>query len=54
VRKLFVSIRSRMRRERVSKKKRERQARRSRARKRAAGIEGASTRPGKFRSDSDD
>src|SRR5712692_9711717 len=54
VRKLFVSIRSRMRRERVSKKKRERQARRSRARKRAARDAGASTRPGKFGSDGDD
>ncbi len=54
VRKLFTSLRSRMRRERVSKKKRERQARRSRARKRAARIAGASARPGKFGSNSDD
>jgi hypothetical protein len=54
VRKLFVSLRSRMSRERASKKKRERQARRARARKRAARMEGASARPGKFRSDSDD
>src|SRR6266705_3018209 len=54
VRKLFVSLRSRMRRERVSKKKRERQARRSRARKRAARDAGASMRPGKFGSDGDD
>lgn len=54
VRKLFTSLRSRMSRERVSKKKRERQARRSRARKRAARIAGASTRPGKFGSNSDD
>src|SRR5947209_13823601 len=54
VRKLFVSLRSRMRRERVSKKKRERQARRLRARKRAARVAGASTRPGKFGSDGDD
>src|SRR6266567_2370210 len=54
VRKLFTALRSRMRRERVSKKKRERQARRSRARKRAARIAGASARPGKFGSDSDD
>jgi hypothetical protein len=54
VRKLFTSLRSRMRRERVSKKKRERQARRSRARKRTARIAGASTRPGKFGSNSDD
>ena len=54
VRKLFVSICSRMRRERVSKKKRERQARRSRARKRAARVAETSTRPGKFRSDGDD
>jgi len=54
VRKLFTSLRSRMRRERVSKKKRERQARRSRARKRAARIAGTSARPGKFGSNSDD
>ena len=54
VRKLFVSLRSRIRRERVSKKKRERQARRSRARKRAARVAGASTSPGKFGSDGDD
>src|SRR6266699_5087194 len=54
VRKLFTALRSRMRRERVSKKKRERQARRSRARKRAARIAGASARPGKFGSNSDD
>ncbi len=54
VRKLFTSLRSRMSRERVSKKKRERQARRSRARKRAARIAGASARPGKFGSNSDD
>src|SRR6266849_6645899 len=54
VRKLFTSLRSRMRRERVSKKKRERQARRSRARKRAARIAGASARPGKFGGNSDD
>ena len=54
VRKLFTSLRSRMRRERFSKKKRERQARRSRARKRAARIAGASARPSKFGSNSDD
>ncbi len=54
VRKLFTSLRSRMSRERVSKKKRERQARRSRARKRAARIAGASARPSKFGSNSDD
>jgi hypothetical protein len=54
VRKLLGSLRSHISRERVSKKKRERQARRSRARKRAARIAGASTRPGKFGSNSDD
>jgi hypothetical protein len=53
VRKLLVAIRSRMGRERASKKKRERRGRRSRARKRAARIAGASARPGKFGSDSD-
>jgi hypothetical protein len=54
VRKLLSSLRSRMRRERVSKKKRERQARRARARKRATRITGASSRPYKLGSDSDD
>jgi hypothetical protein len=54
VRKLFTSLRSRMSRERISKKKRERQARRSRARKRAARIAGASARPGKLGGNSDD
>src|SRR5256885_7685087 len=54
VRKLFVSLRSRMRRERVSKKKRERQARRLRARKRAEKVAGESTRPGQFGSARDD
>ncbi len=54
VRKLLVSLRSHISRERVSKKKRERQARRSRARKRAARIAGASSRPCKFGSNSDD
>jgi hypothetical protein len=54
VRKLLSSLRSRMRRERVSKKKRERQARRARARKRATRITGASSRPYKLGNDSDD
>jgi hypothetical protein len=54
VRKLLVSLRSRIGRERVSKKKRERQARRARARKRASKISGASSRPYKFGSNSDD
>jgi len=53
VRKLLVSLRSRISRERASKKKRERQARRVRARKRNARIAGASSRPNKFGSDSD-
>jgi len=54
VRKLLVSLRSRIGRERVSKKKRERQARRARARKRASRISGASSRPYKLGSNSDD
>src|SRR5438094_10593664 len=54
VRKLMVSLRSRMSRERVSKKKRERQARRVRARKRATRIAGVSARPYKLGSNSDD
>jgi len=54
VRKLLVSLRSRMSRERVSKKKRERQARRVRARKRATRIVGVSARPYKLGSNSDD
>jgi hypothetical protein len=54
VRKLLVSLRSRMSRERVSKKKRERQARRARARKRATRIAGASARPYKLGNNSDD
>ena len=54
VRKLFTSLRSRMRREGVSKKKRERQARRSRARKRAARIAGTSARPYKLGGNSDE
>jgi hypothetical protein len=54
VRKLLVSLRSRISRERVSKKKRERQARRARARKRASRIPGASSRPYKLGSNSDD
>ena len=54
VRKLLVSLRSRMSRERVSKKKRERQARRVRARKRATRIAGVSARPYKLGSNSDD
>ena len=54
VRKLLASLRSRMRRERVSKKKRERQARRVRARKRAGRIAGTSSRPNKLGSSSDD
>jgi hypothetical protein len=54
VRKLFFSLRSRMSRERVSKKKRERQARRARAKKRAARIAGVSSRPYKLGSNSDD
>jgi hypothetical protein len=43
VRKLLGSLRSRVRRERASKKKHERQARRAKARKRAAREAGAST-----------
>ena len=54
VRKLFVSLRSRISRERVSKKKRERQARRVRARKRAARVAGTSARPYKLGGNSDD
>jgi hypothetical protein len=54
VRKLVASLRSRMRRERVSKKKRERQARRVRARKRAARMTSVSSRPNKLGSSSDD
>src|SRR6267378_1893514 len=54
VRKLLVSLRSRISRERASKKKRERQARRARARKRATRISGASSRPYKLGSNSDD
>jgi hypothetical protein len=54
VRKLLVSLRSRISRERVSKKKRERQARRVRARKRNARIAGTSSRPNKLGSNSDD
>lgn len=54
VRKLLVSLRSRMSREKISKKKRERQARRSRARKRAARLSGASSRPYKLGNNSDD
>ncbi len=54
VRKLLVSLRSRMSRERVSKKKRERQARRARAKKRAARLAGASARPYKLGGSSDD
>jgi len=54
VRKLLVSLRSRMSRERVSKKKRERHARRVRARKRATRIVGVSARPYKLGSNSDD
>jgi hypothetical protein len=54
VRKLLASLRSRMRRERVSKKRRERQARRVRARKRATRIAGASSRPYKLGGSSDD
>lgn len=54
VRKLLVSLRSRISRERVSKKKRERQARRVRARKRNARIAGTSSRPNKLGSDSND
>lgn len=54
VRKLLVSLRSRISRERVSKKKRERQARRARARKRNARIAGTSSRPNKLGSNSDD
>ncbi len=54
VRKLLVSLRSRISREKASKKKRERQARRSKDRKRAARIAGASARPYKFGNNSDD
>ena len=54
VRKLLVSLRSRMSRERISKRKRERQARRVRARKRATRIAGVSARPYKLGSNSDD
>jgi hypothetical protein len=54
VRKLLVSLRSRIGRERASKKKRERQARRARARKRARGIAETSSRPSKLSGDSDD
>jgi len=54
VRKLLVSLRSRMSRQKVSKKKRERQARRSRARKRAARLSGVSSRPYKLGNNSDD
>ena len=54
VRKLLASIRSRVRRERTSKKKRERQARRVRARKRATRMAGVSPRPNKLGDNSDD
>lgn len=54
VRKLLVSLRSRISRERVSKKKRERQARRARARKRASRAAGASARPYKLGGNSND
>ena len=54
VRKLLVSLRSRISRERVSKKKRERQAKRVRARKRNARIAGTSSRPNKLGGSSDD
>lgn len=54
VRKLLVSLRSHIGRERVSKKKRERKARRLRAKKRASRIAGASSRPYKLGSNSDD
>jgi len=54
VRKLLVSLRSRISRERVSKKKRERQARRIRARKRATRIAGTSARPYKLGGNSDE
>jgi hypothetical protein len=54
VRKLLVSLRSRISRERIRKKKRERQARRVRARKRTARIAGTSSRPNKLGSNSDD
>jgi hypothetical protein len=54
VRKLLVSLRTRIGREKVAKKKRERQARRARAKKRATRIAGASTRPYKLSNNSDD
>jgi len=54
VRKLLVSLRSHISRERVSKKKRERKARRLRAKKRASRIAGESSRPYKLGSNSDD
>ena len=54
VRKLLVSLRSRISRDRVSKKKRERQARRVRARKRATRIAGTSARPYKLGGNSDE
>jgi hypothetical protein len=54
VRKLLVSLRSRISKERVTKKKRERQARRARAKKRAARIAGTSARPYKLGNNSDD
>lgn len=54
VRKLLVSLRSHISRERVSKKKRERKTRRARARKRSSRISGASSRPHKLGSNSDD